>query len=200
MTDVFRFEEESHTYWLGDRQLPGISAILRGSGLVGEDRFSKEEDRIRGKAIHLAIKYLNENCLDWDSVDPYIKGWVEAYRDFKSSTGFIPGSVEVPVYHPAFLFAGTPDVAGIFPGDPSPVVVEIKTGILNEEAVRLQLAGQAILLDHKFQCSHDRYCLQVKQDRTYKLHPQFKDPRDIKTFLAGLTVYNWKKTHGGIHD
>lgn len=105
------FDRDTHTYSLGNRVLPSVTEILKGSGIVN-DRWWTEAGKWRGSQVHLACWYDDQNDLDEENLDPALTGYVEAYRKFRSETGFVATEIETPVYNDLLGYAGTPDRIG----------------------------------------------------------------------------------------
>ncbi len=142
-SSAFRFVEDSHTYFLGDKILPGITGILKSCGYI-DPTYYTQEARDRGSHVHLAIKFLNKGTLDWDSViDRYI-GYVAAYEKFVREWNLKLEFFERPMYHPDLLFAGTPDLVGTVL-DGIRAIVELKTGPIRKWTA-LQTAAQELLV------------------------------------------------------
>ena len=106
-----RFDREQHIYSLGDRILPSVTEILKGAGIV-DDRWWTAAGTWRGSAVHLACWYDDQNDLNESDLDPALRGYVDAYRKFKSETSFVPTDIETPLYNDLLGYAGTPDRIG----------------------------------------------------------------------------------------
>src|SRR4051812_25111537 len=74
--------DESHAYWLGGEQIPGLTHCLKEAGLV-DTRFLKETGRRRGSVVHVACHYLDDGNLDWSSLDEEALAFVKGYEKFK---------------------------------------------------------------------------------------------------------------------
>lgn len=191
----FSYDDDTHTYRVGDMVIPGCTQILRGLGII-DTRWAAESDLIRGKAIHLGCKYLSEGCLDWESVDPSIKGWLEAYSHFLSEGYFHPKENELALHHPLYLYGVTFDTFGFYKDVLS--VIEIKSYTL-PKWVCLQTAAQTMAVAvregigwHKIK----RYGLELHEDGTYRPPVLFDDPNDGPIFLAMGSAYTWKINAG----
>jgi hypothetical protein len=169
----FRFVEESHTYFLGDKILPGITGILKSCGYINTDYYT-EEARTRGSHVHLAIKFLNKGTLDWDDLlskfekgENKYAGYVLAYEKFTKDWNLKLEFFERPMYHPTLLFAGTPDLVGTCL-DNVPCIVELKTGPVPKWAA-LQTAAQELLVKswEAKPVHRRRWGVHLKSDGTY---------------------------------
>lgn len=177
----FRFVEESHTYFLGEKILPGITGILKACGYI-DPTYYTEESRNRGSHVHLAIKFLNKGTLDWDSViDQYI-GYVSAYEKFARDWNLKLELFERPMYHPDLLFAGTPDLVGTVLNN-VPSIVEIKTGPVMKWTA-LQTAAQELLVRawDRPNLRRRRWGVTLNADGTYSKPKEFPEDRDEFVF------------------
>jgi hypothetical protein len=178
--------DKDHKYWKNDLRIPGISEVLKSAGLI-DDRWFTEHSREKGSGAHAACHFFDEDDLVESSLDPVIIPHVEAWKKFRSETGFKPTIIEKKLYSAVFNFAGTPDRAGILNGDE--VGVEIKTGAISF-VTGLQLAAQEILLAEVegFRVKK-RFAVQTKNNGTYKL-TQFSDVMDRGYFLSALNMWH----------
>lgn len=207
--DGFRFDEPSHTYWLGDREIPGFSRIVQDVGVVdlsGIPLKVLEKARQRGKAVHLVCQYHDENRMDWSTIDEELTGRVAAWMKFCHDFQFKPAmdGIEVPTYHKQFLYGITPDRYGVFGPRALPgirgrsAVVEIKNTYAEEtDKWGMQIAAQeAALKSHGKLDPSDKsvllYSVNLKADGSYveQLHD---DPTALRQFLACLCVYGLKR-------
>jgi len=137
------FEEEGHLYSVGGVGiLPSITQILKAEGIQvynGTDSFAMT----RGTWIHRTIAWSEEGVLDESSIGDGIKPYLESFLSWKKATGFQSFLVEEPLWHPLYLYAGTPDLIGKIGGNP--VVVELKTGSRRPGDI-VQVGGQVELV------------------------------------------------------
>lgn len=200
---AFTFEEQTHIYRINSAELPSVTGILRAAGLVDEQWFT-DESRDRGSAVHLAIQYLDEDALDEESLDERVKPYVNAYRKFKTDTGFEPLPIidqvndaeviaEARRFQPKYGYAGTIDRIGIFRNGRK-VILEIKTGAAHPTH-RLQLAAYQAMLDKPGE--YIRLVLRLEKDGTYIVN-EFsltEYPQDFQVFASCLQVVRFKKEH-----
>jgi hypothetical protein len=146
------FDEETHTYRIDGRIIPGVSDILSAASIGHSDTtdsgYEVDADvmdyaRDRGSDVHLACQLLDEGDLDWESLDEEIEPYVVGYEQWKEETGFVPDMIEQILYNEADDYCGTMDRAGWI-GDER-VVVDIKTGSLKPWH-RIQAAAYAACL------------------------------------------------------
>ena len=77
---TLEFDQAEHAYTLGGVRIPSVTQVLSfGQDLSRIPRWTAE----RGTAFHLATEYLDQDDLDWDSLDDLVRPHVEAYRKWK---------------------------------------------------------------------------------------------------------------------
>jgi hypothetical protein len=138
---VFRYVDEPHGYWLGDRQLDSPSSVFAELGLVDKRHYT-EASRARGRAVHAGLHFAIKGTLDWNTLHPELHGYVRSGLLWVERRKPTILRLETPLYHPALLFAGTMDAEWELDG--WPWVVDWKSG----KAPRLtkyQTAGYAML-------------------------------------------------------
>lgn len=187
MTSGFIFKPETHQYFLDGVELPSVTSILKAEGFINT-QFYTEFGRDRGTATHLACQLLDEDDLDWETLDPVLEPYVRAYELFKKQSGFQPISIERQVYNPTLRYAGTLDRTGAFTQDAA--IIDIKTGSIPNWA-GLQLEAYRACLNEP----RRRFALELRENATYKLK-EFKDPNDKHTWASIVAVYHWKKAQG----
>jgi hypothetical protein len=94
--------------------LPSVTQILSSEGFINTQWYT-EHGRDRGAMLHLACHYDDISDLDEQSIDPQIKPFLDAYRRFKTESGFTVQQSEIPMCNLKYKFAGTPDKIGSFP-------------------------------------------------------------------------------------
>ncbi len=179
----FKFERKTHSYFLGSRRLPGLTEIMKSNGFISEWAMDPAARR-RGSFVHAFTQFYDEGDLDWGQVDDDYMGFVMAWERFRKETGFTPREIEIPKYHPVFLFAATLDREGFFP-DGSSAIVEIKTGSTPAYAA-FQTAAQELLTGPR-----KRMVVELHQDGSWK-PVYYTKHSDANMFLSCLAMHNWK--------
>jgi len=164
------FHEDGHLYMHKGVYYPSQTQIISAEfPYTGSDR---EILRWRGVYRHDANVAIVDGDLDFDAVPEDMKGGVEALLKFHADYGPNVIACELPLVHPAWGYACTPDMivrtmksrVGVAP-------VEIKSSWM--ETVRIQLGAQAIAWDENFEAmrisSDVGYCLSIRDDGTYRL-------------------------------
>lgn len=186
-----RFEEDGHQYFMDDYPVPGVTNAMQDAGVVDTTWFT-EWARDRGSKVHKITEYYDEGDLAEESVDPALRGYLEAWKRFRREYEFRIEAIELEVYHPTAMYGGTLDRLGIC-GKTNvqlKTIVDIKSGPV-QRATGLQLTGyadayQAMTGDFV----HKIMGVQLKQDGTYKITPF---TLDFMTWRAVLTISNWKR-------
>lgn len=206
MTLTLEFIEETHEYRLDGVVVPGVTQILDAFGMR-DTRHCSETARAIGEATHKCIHYLNEDDLDWKTLDPAISGHVQAYINFKAETGFRSLLAEQQLAHPIRRYAGTLDDFGWL--HDCLTLIDYKTGAPAPWHA-LQLAGYhelvsanatALGLAHPSELPAAWVVVHLREDGTYQIRPiatraDFR--RAHARFLALVDLYHFRGSY--IHD
>lgn len=187
---VLTFDEASHTYYFGGQVVPGVTSIL--SPLTDFSRVPPavlEAASQFGKAVHLACELDDLGTLDEASLDPALTPYLYAWRMFSAEHSVEWEQIELPIYHTALRYAGTPDRIGKVNG--MRAVVDIKSTAQLYPSVGPQLAAYASASNEQYA---KRIGVQLKSDGTY-VAKTYDDPTDFPVFASLLTVRNWCARH-----
>jgi len=192
MNHALRFDEATHTYWLGDESLPSVTRIIEAAGLVELHGSAEQLDyaRDRGTALHMATELDDRGELDEDSVADDIRGHLAAWRRFRAESGIRIDAIECRLYHPRLRYAGTIDRIGTL--QRRRAIIDIKTGA-ERRATGVQLAAYEAMAKHAGLCASGtrRYGCYLSDDGNYKLVP-YTDTRDLLAFCAALSIFRWR--------
>jgi len=164
---------------------PHVTDILKRAGLVDASFFT-EEARDRGSAVHAAAHYLDENDLDWSSVNPSVLPRLRQYQKFLDEVKPEILAIEESVVHEALRYCGRYDRR---------VRIAGREGLLD-----LKGPGQAPW--HRLQIMYyvacfprplARWALYLSEER-YKLI-EFKGREDWEACKAILTLTSWRAQH-----
>lgn len=125
MSPAVAFEPKSHTYTVAGMPVRSVTQMLSDRGMY-DTRWFTEASRQRGTDVHTACHLINENDLDWSTVQPHIEPYVRAYQKFVHETQFVALFWETPLYHRRLDYAGTLDLMGWLHGQL--VIPDLKTG------------------------------------------------------------------------
>src|SRR3990167_5360031 len=191
---VFRFIEDTHTYYLGDRVLPSVTEIISPlQNYTDINPHVLEHARQKGDAIHTAVKLHNEDDLDISTLDPAIipryEAWLKSVDDKKPVIlGF-----EQPMFSHIYSYAGTPDLWMAM--DDDIWLPDIKPNSLLKW-YPIQLSGYQQILKEQFNLPQTRRAtLQLKDDGKYRFTPyqRAEDARDFSVFNSLLQIYQWRR-------
>jgi len=181
--------------------LPSVTEIRDAVGL-GPD-FSRvppailEYARIRGQALHLAIRYHHEGVLDEASLHPDVRPGFEAYLRFLEDTKHEPLLSELELIHPAYGFMGHPDRVGWLNG--KRVILDWKcVETFDFWPVALQLAGYRLLWNANYpeQPIAGTFALQLSpRAGKYQLRVVEAEKYE-QDFLAALVVWRAQQRMG----
>lgn len=174
----FRFEKERHKYFLGDKEIPGVNAILKAAGKI-DDTWFDDVSAARGSGVHLAIFYDLMNDLHMDSLHPILVPYVQAWIGFKKVVKFSPiiELCEKPQYHPIHRYGGTPDFVGKMNGRNA--LIDIDTGASTWK--HWQTAAYSEFPEIK-KLFPERFRLQLRKDGQFRLH-RFSSSKDFFDFI-----------------
>ncbi len=190
---MIRFDEGTHTYWLGEQRIPGVTSVLElVSGYEGVPEHVLDAAAERGRAVHLATEFYDEGDLDEDALHESLRPYVDAWKRFRLETGFEVTHSETLVYSQRHRYAGTLDRIGILHAKRT--LLDIKTTVVMMPATALQTAAYKTAFEsqHPDEPIEQRVSVQLRADGTYRLH-RYDDPTDFAVFLSALNVHNWKQ-------
>jgi len=199
----FYFNEAEHRYFLGTRELPGVTRVLDGflTDFSFVDPFDLEQARILGNQVHKATALDDRGVLDEDHLNdelprvmPYVRGW----RLFRREMGFVPTSLEEPGYHLDHGFAGTRDRRGHLYQDRKlpQIIIDIKRRDMLTPDVGPQTAAYELIdayMSHRKPRTLKRACVRLFPD-SYK-YDELKEDTDYSVFLSCLNLYNYRQRY-----
>ena len=184
------FDEATHTYRFGGQVVPGVTSILAPlSDFSRVPPATLEAASQFGRAVHLACELDDLGELDEAALDPALRPYLQAWREFSREYGVVWAGIEERLYHPTLRYAGTADRIGEVAGRYA--VVDIKSTAALYPAVGPQLAAYAHAANKP---SADRIAVQLKADGTYVAKPH-NGASDFAVFAGLLTVRNWCAQH-----
>ncbi len=139
----FNFSPEKHEYTLDGIIIPSVTQVI--SPLSDYSRVNPdllERARLYGNAVHEMVRLWLANNLDEDSLDEQLKPALESLQAWYYNGQFASAIdehgiiCEVPKYHSALQYAGTPDII-----IDSVAIIDVKTRQCNRTTDTLQLAG-----------------------------------------------------------
>lgn len=193
-----KLDAASHTYRFNGELVPGVTDSLKQAGLIdysGIPQHVLDRAAERGKAVHLALEYLDRGTLDRDSVSDELLGYIEAYERFCIDSGFYVALSERSRFHAIRRYAGTFDRTGVI-GHDDAVIVDFKTGEV-QDGHFLQLAAYAHFFPHprRFRL----IALKLSANRQYRVYeaPASKFDVHSNVFFSTINAAHWRMAKGG---
>lgn len=146
-TEGLTFDEATHTYAYGGVILPSVTQVLRDNRLSSDFAFvsaaNMEMARQLGNAVHIATHYNDEGTLDDATVDPVVRPYLEAWRQFVSERRLEFVALEQRVADGLYGFCGTVDRIARLKDTPTlgEIVIDLKTGDPKAAAANYQTAA-----------------------------------------------------------
>jgi hypothetical protein len=198
----FTFNETRHEYFVPElgSNAPGVTEVLTDAGLSdfsGIDPLTLARKAELGRQVHLACEFFDYDDLDEGTVPPECAGYFEAYKRFRSESGFEPRLIEhrMVVKLNGMPVGMTLDREGVLDGDS--YLLDLKTPVKPEPWWSLQTAAYAAgLRVAGFGLTRRRASLQLRDDGTYRLHRHDNQREDEQVFMYALALTWWKRNHG----
>lgn len=190
------FDAATHTYTLGGKRLPSVTEIIQDCRLEDYSMVPPdvlEAAREFGSHVHQATHLFDLGELDWATLDPEIKPYVEAWGTFLDDTGAVVIASEQPVVHEKLGYAGTPDRGLAW--DSRIVIPDLKATAVVPRTVGIQTSAYA----EAYQSMRggrkpDRCCVHLTPNakgRPYKSHPR-RELSDWSMFLSALNCWRFR--------
>lgn len=206
------FDPSAHVYTLDGSVVPSVTGILRHSGLIDLSQippFILDRARARGSAVHQLVHYLNEDDLDWGSVDPAYRGYLEAWQNYRAAVSLRVLLCEYRVASRRHRVAGTIDLLAIIrnegwildykTGDPDDVAADFQTagylGLAFEWALTDPRLAQALQLFPRWR----RASVRLKKDKTF-LVTEYTDARDYARFQTLTAAWHIRNERGALEQ
>ncbi len=199
----FRFDPDTHTYYLDNRVLPGVTTVLSEWYKVGHVYYNIltgqtvpgniwEAAQDRGNAVHDMLKL----CLIGQGVDravlhPDLLPYLKPIEDF--ITDYQPGYtlVEKPLCDKRKMYAGKPDFYGMVKGVKNPVLFDAKSGMAGNVRAQTSAYENLARIETGRLGPIDRYWLSIKPEG-YRFE-KIGTPQDFKYFCMKLSIYKYER-------
>lgn len=189
----FVVDRASHTYELDGKRLVSVTdALSLIENFDGIPAAKLEAARYRGEAVHAAINRFNRENVFTLLPEETGYGHLVAWTRFLDETGAVVIASEQAMWHAKLRYAGTPDC--VLSWGRRIVVPDVKATYAVPATVGPQCAAYAELYYDRYHKRPDRYCVHLRADGSYELHPR-KDPNDFSIFLSCLNLYRWLEKH-----
>jgi hypothetical protein len=191
------FDADTHTYKVGGEVWPSVTQILKDEGLI-DTRFYNTEARDRGSMVADAIEYANQNDLDESSLDPQLRGYVEAWRKWCRDFRVEIVESEKIVWHEGMRYCGKADaiVRAITVTCNAEIIIDAKTGGSEFWHPYQLIAYKRCLPDPTMQ----RGNVYLRDDGKYtcRWHGIGEDRHDWQIFEAAALLW-WEKERRGLN-
>ena len=187
----FKFDEESHTYYLDGIKIPSVSEVISPLSDFSNINAAVLENACNyGKAVHKTIELHLKDYLDEDSLSEGLKQPLEQFKRFMgNSYNTTYYTIEKPLYDSSFRFAGTPDLVS------DKYIIDIKTRKYNPVTDDLQLAAYEILVGYdrtSVKGKREKYILELLPNEPFNLIRVSN--RQAKSMFLYMLTY-WHKTN-----
>lgn len=204
-TSGLTFDEPMHEYRLNGILLPSVTQIIRDNRLSSDFAFVSAADMARarelGQAVHMATHYNDEGTLDDATVDPAVRPYLNAWRQFVADRGVEFVALEQRVADPVYQFCGTVDrIARLVTArGAGELVIDLKTGNPAAAGAHYQTAGYAHLVRDLPNVTRivGRWSVQLHPERAvpYSVTPYTKTS-DWRIFRAALELTHERSAQG----
>lgn len=181
--------DEDHVYTVNGKHPPSVTKIL---STLGFSDFSMvpphllEAARIRGTAVHDCIQFIEENDLDWSTVHPEVRPYLDAFMLFREHAGYRTKVREKKIHHAVLNYCGRLDaIADMVKMGIENAVCDYKSGV-PQPGTRYQLVAYAMAESVPFA---PRFSIHLKRTGKYSLI-QHKDTDDVSHWKAIATTYH----------
>jgi hypothetical protein len=203
------YDDTQHRSWLPDgSEVPHVTAILGAVGVTtnfddlaaisARTAAAIDEARWLGSAVHADCHALDDDDLEWASLDPRVEPYVCAWRQCKTDMRLHPvvHERERRVFHALHNYAGIMD--GVcrrwHKGRWMRILFDLKTGDPEACACDLQTAAYQLAYESTgAERIDERWAVQLVPERRvpYRIepYPGYEAPLHAAEFLACLTVY-----------
>lgn len=183
--DALRFDADAHRYYLGPREVPGVTRVL-GDLLPGYK--ATDWHLQRGRAVHACCAMVARG-IDFSN-DPRIDGQVAACRRFFREVRPLVYEVEKQVCSTLYRYAGTLDLYCEVAG--RKCILDYKATLT--KTVPIQCAAYALTFDSTG--PQWGVGVELHEDGTYKMSETYKLKLYGQEWLALLTTYNVRQRLG----
>jgi hypothetical protein len=204
-----RFDPGPHIYTLETgRQVPSVTQILRGAGMLRDHARTDPWYAERGTAVHEAIRLHLGGELDRESLDERIVPHFDAAANVVDTLGLVPIFAECPLT--TGTFAGTVDLIAHSRVYGGLVVLDWKTGGF-EPGHQIQVAGgyMELLIDNAGDgalipvsgaevWTARSVIVELKDDATFTIRTFGVTESTLarSRFREALNIYLWKEQNG----
>lgn len=191
---------EKHEYLLNGVRIPGVTEILKEAGLSDLSMVNPEvleRNSAFGTAVHKMIELYCKGTLDFESLDPLLKPYLDCWKNFVEDYGYTAKVVEFQGFSETYRFGFTMDQLGQIANSkiPGNALVDIKTGH-PYPSHKYQMGGYTIAAGKEYRNIILLYLNPEYKPRGYKVVFATNNKREQGVFLSALSLYNVRKEEG----
>lgn len=136
------FDEKTHVYRVGNREIPSVTQILKPIQADMSTIPPKvlENARRRGVAVDKAIELMENGCLDMRTVTDEVAGYLEGWSKFKADYGWLTFAGQRIIVGPSSEYAGTLDLVGESTVR-GKMILDVKCTYITPKSVHAQVSG-----------------------------------------------------------
>jgi len=168
---------------------PHVTKII---ALVRNMDWTPEAALTKGRLVHRATALLDGagdgSGLDYDSLHPILKPYVDAYVAWKELAGIFWTLIEEPIVVHKYRYQGRPDRVD---AKVDRIIVDLKCGPDQHPSIGLQLAAYEFFFRPKL----ERLSVHLLPNGRFKVH-EWKDRADFPLFLGLLNIHQWRIANG----
>lgn len=180
----FRFLCDTHQYFLGEKELPSVSHILKITKLGKDNDNIPPFFRERGIAGHLCVELHLKDQLDESTIDPELVPFFDGFKAFIVDHPIKPLFIEQRRYNESWGFAGTMDLIA------EDAIYDWKFSKNHDRVAELQGQGYKILT-HETHPNLPFKVVQFPGDGSYEI---FDYGNKTDTWPHVMEIYKWKTT------
>ena len=199
---AFTFNEDTHTYQVDGRVVPGCTRILEQAGMINFDHVNRdilERKSELGSAVHKACHLFNlkRSFTCDEQVRGYLNSWKETARVLKFEARMSEYQLVASVN--GMLYGMQIDAEGLVRG--AEAILDYKIGVVMAHHA-IQLAGYAAGLYHprletamaRFR-SRKRIIVKLQEDGSLAKIYYCEETSDFDVFVSALQITYWKMKH-----
>lgn len=181
---------DQHEYFWKGAKVPGVNEVLKDAGFI-DDAWFTDEATLRGKHVHEACEFYDQDDLDFEFLHDSYKPYVEAYIKFRQDMPMNVVMSESMLYSKTCGFAGQLD--RVFESaDGSHFLIDIKTSAVKAKWWPIQLAAYGHLIIDQYPAA--KLCsLRLDDKGRYDLSTPYFDVNNFFVFQSALVCYRWKR-------
>lgn len=198
-------DEKTHTYFWNGKKVPSVNQVIDSAGFKNYEvrcgqcdtqihSFVSDEIMERasefGKSVHRGCELICHDELDWSSISPLLKPYLEGCQKFLEDNDVTIFRTEMMNYSEKFNCAGTLDAYGYLEKEKKRVILDWKSGKKSKKN-RLQLAGYSAIYDPT--AIRIAVYLGPEYENNYS-RERFESDEDLDAFKAALEIAKWKRT------